>query len=84
MAVMFDKRGEEVAFPWGSDGPWAACEICAALIEEDRWDDLAQRSVDTSSDMRAMEDMMARGEVKKSIKGLHSYFRKLRSKRVPV
>lgn len=28
-----------------SDNAWAACETCGKLVDEDRWEELAQRSV---------------------------------------
>jgi hypothetical protein len=35
-----------------SDGDWAACETCKTLIVKSRWDTLARRAVDHSSDLR--------------------------------
>jgi hypothetical protein len=32
-------------FNWGSNGDWAACDECAALIDADKWDALADRAV---------------------------------------
>lgn len=34
-------------FDYG-DRPWAACDVCAALIDEDRFGDLLERSLDAA------------------------------------
>jgi hypothetical protein len=33
-------------FPiWGSQGDWAACDTCAALVDAGKWDELLDRSM---------------------------------------
>jgi hypothetical protein len=76
--------GAIFSFPWGSTGGWAACETCAALIEADDWDGLAQHSVDTSPILIGMQRQLVEEEVKKAILKLHKEFRKRKQERVPV
>jgi hypothetical protein len=72
---MMKKSGELASFEWGSQGGWAACEECSALVEAGEWDALAQRGVDTSPSLRILRDHYIDGEVKKAILGLHVEFR---------
>lgn len=38
---------EVAAAPWGSEGDWAACDDCHALIEAGKWHLLACRVIDS-------------------------------------
>ena len=82
-AYMLPKDPElpAVEFPWGSAGDWAACVTCSALIEDDDWDALAERSLTTSPAYETLEAHMATGEVKRAILKLHKEFRKYRGRR---
>ena len=82
-AIMLKRDGEGVHFPWASEGGWAACETCAAYIEAEDWDGLAQHSVETSPALVAMQDFLVEGEIKKAILKLHAEFRKRKGERVP-
>lgn len=54
------------ALQWGSEGDFAACDICHKLIQEDRYGELNARSVNilyghlTSDDKKIVSLMLAR------------------------
>lgn len=55
-----------------SVGQWAACNICAQLIDAGKWDELLQRSIDTFMDKHAV---IPREVVTSFITRLHKMFR---------
>ena len=55
-----------------SVGGWAACNACAELIDADRWEDLADRSVDS---FLKKYPVIARERALREIQELHQQFR---------
>jgi len=62
---------------WGSEGDWAACGPCAALVEADRWDDLRER-VASAISQRQRGAVMS-GDRLAMIQQVHAEFRRLRT-----
>jgi len=62
-----------------SRGGWAACKICAELIDQDRWDDLAERSLAT---LLLSEPSLApfKHEVLIHLRRMHQEFRQLKKR----
>src|SRR5262245_30638356 len=77
--VFLGKRGQ-IDFPWFSEGDWAACETCSALIEGGKWDALAKRSVDTSPSWDVVKQAIGAGEaeIRSAVRKLHIEFQKKR------
>jgi hypothetical protein len=61
----------------GSSGPWAACDTCAALIEENNYDALLVRSLEAQP--RELLETMPPKLVRAMLAGLHSTFKKART-----
>jgi hypothetical protein len=59
-----------------SDGMWAACQICADMIDNNRWDELKQRSMETSG----LADSPLRAAMEAYLDELHGGFRRMRTK----
>jgi hypothetical protein len=59
-----------------SNGKWAACDACATLIDNDHWDDLAQRSLETSG----LANDLHKKKLLGFLKELHRQFKELRLK----
>lgn len=64
------------------DSKWAACSICAAFIDENRWEELTDRSITTwfaealSKGVRLAPKDLA--EIKEEMTRLHQRFREAR------
>jgi hypothetical protein len=59
----------------GSDGAWAACDECAALIESGAREELIERCLDMCPD----EQRISRGRARKLLKVVHRHFFKKRA-----
>jgi hypothetical protein len=85
LTLVFEhKSGNRLPFAWDSADGWAACEICASLIEAEDWDGLATRSYDTSPALKLMQKILVRDQVLDAIKRMHVEFRKRKQGRVAV
>jgi hypothetical protein len=60
-----------------SKGGWAACGICAALIDGDKWSELTERSVATLL-IKEPELRPFKEKVRKSMAWMHQQFRALK------
>ncbi|MBV9354271.1 MAG: hypothetical protein JO023_01965 [Chloroflexi bacterium] len=69
------------AHGWGSAGDWAACTLCADLIERGDWTALAVRAVDTNPQVRATAagQPAARALAVETAGQLHRLFRQART-----
>jgi|SRR5262245_4481970 len=82
-AIFMRTDGQTMEFPWASAGDWAACDTCALLIEQEKWQSLAERSFNTSTALKQMQNaLLVKGEVVKAILKLHAQFRKRKGERV--
>lgn len=54
----------------GSEGAWAACDDCAALIERNDRDGLALRSIESYP----LRDYIPRGRLRRMMAKLHRHF----------
>lgn len=59
-----------------SDNAWASCDTCAKLIDGDRWEELAQRSVRL---FPALLGATERGAYLEMLRVMHERFRKART-----
>jgi hypothetical protein len=55
-----------------SDDKWAACDQCAKLVDEGRWEELAQRSIDKFPLTLGSAE---RGEYLAMLRDVHQRFR---------
>lgn len=66
------------------DSRWAACAVCARLIEEDRWDELTDHAIEAwrasaeSTGVRIDSDHLK--DLRREIARLHRGFREARAK----
>ncbi len=49
----YDSAKDELDPAWTSVGRWAACEVCARLLEQNKLDELAERALETCPDNEA-------------------------------
>lgn len=62
-----------------SDNAWAACTVCAELIDNDKWEELAQRSVSTIPKLPGLS-FKAKQEYLVMLRGLHQKFREAKGR----
>jgi hypothetical protein len=55
-----------------SDEAWAACTVCAGLIDTDRWEDLLQCSIHTSPFKMSFNEKL---DYKEFLRSVHQKFR---------
>jgi hypothetical protein len=69
-----------------SIGDWAACESCAAKIEDGEWEQLAVTSANTFKQAHPMETLAApRGLIVAMMSGVQAGFRdRMTGKRTPI
>ncbi len=61
----------------GSQGDWMACDPCAAMIDADNWQGLAERAADTFIRTQVSHEQ-DRALIVAIMRDLHDQFRKLR------
>ena len=66
---------------FGSTGEWAACAACGALVDQEKWDELAERSLQSLARYVQMTPA-ERAEHKQLIKRVHAQFRQERMRSV--
>jgi hypothetical protein len=66
------------AYAWGSGGGWAACCMCADLVERSDWPNLAERAVDANPRLFA-GDSSTRALAIETARQLHALFRRSRT-----
>lgn len=66
------------------DSRWAACDVCARLIDEDRWDELSRRSFDLwieGEHLRGNRPSLREQEfMRTDLPRLHGHFREARGR----
>jgi hypothetical protein len=65
-------RSFDFVLGWGSKGDWAACDRCAALVDGQKWDELAELSVVTFVDVELSAE--ERRSLKQLLLVLHQKF----------
>ena len=60
-------------------GGWAACKVCASLIDNDRWTALTDRSLQTLLD-QAPYLLPVAADVRSTLARMHQQFRKLKKR----
>jgi hypothetical protein len=66
-------------FEQWSDNAWAACDVCAGLIDNDRWEELSQRSLKTLP-FRHLLDAEMRAQYKAMLVTMHQRFREAKGR----
>jgi hypothetical protein len=79
-------RAYSCVVPWASwqgvkrisGGGWAACEVCAALIDSEMWTEMIDRSVREYCAKNFVLDSRVRAEVREEVTRAHGLFRRHR------
>ena len=75
---LYPNRETVEALPGVTDsGGWTACRACAALVDAENWEDLADRSTDTFMQTYQL-DKSERPELRNAMREIHRGFRQNR------
>jgi hypothetical protein len=65
---------KDAAVPARDDGVWAACEVCADLIDDRDWAELSDRAFDRFCEIHNLP-LLYQPELRREIEQLHELFR---------
>jgi hypothetical protein len=66
---------KDAAVPAPANGAWAACEVCADLIDDEDWEELADRAFDRFCEVHNLP-LLYQPELRREIEELHELFRR--------